>query len=70
MIQPMPSPFRYNKKQRKYWRKSAKAHTASAAKLADEGTKREFVALSQQMADLSTKMSLTKRRKKKLKKST
>jgi len=64
----MVSPFRYNKKQRKYYRKRAKANLEAAKKFEAEGTKSQFVDVSRMLADFDTKMSLAKRRKKRSKK--
>lgn len=63
------SPFRYNKKQRKYYRRRAKAETKAADKFTAEGTKPQSVAVLRELAELNTKISLAKRRKKKSKNS-
>jgi hypothetical protein len=65
MMQVMASPFRRNKKQRKYYRKSAKAWTKAADELAAESIRPEIEAVCRKIADFDTKMSLAKRRKKK-----
>lgn len=60
----MASPFRYNKKQRKYYRRRAKAEIKAADKLAAEGTNPQSAAVLRTLADSSLKRSLAKRRKK------
>jgi hypothetical protein len=69
MLQIMSSPFRYNKKQRKKYRKHAKAEIKAADKFATEGSNPQSVAALRTLADLNTKMSLAKRHKKKSKNS-
>ena len=61
----MASPFRYNKKQRKYHRKRAKANLEAADKFEAEGKKSQFGDVSRMLADFNSKMSLAKRHKKK-----
>ena len=61
----MTSPFRYNKKQRKYYRERAKADTIAADQLAEKGMDPQIVDAVRKLADINTKLSLTKRRKKK-----
>lgn len=61
----MTSPFRYNKKQRKDYRKRAKADAIAADKLAEEGMDPQIVDAMRRLADINTKLSLAKRRKKK-----
>jgi hypothetical protein len=65
MMHVMASPFRYNKKQRKRYRKSAKAATKAADEFAAEGNRPESVGVLRKLADFDTKMSLAKRSKKK-----
>jgi hypothetical protein len=67
MIQVMPGPFRHNKKQRKYYRRRAKAELKAADKFAAEGNKPHAVEVLRRLAESNTKMSLAKRRKKKSK---
>jgi len=65
IIQLMTSPFRYNKKQRRNHRKHAKAEAMAADKLANKGMDPQIVAGMRRMAEINTKLSLAKRRKKK-----
>ena len=65
MIQLMTSPFRYNKKQRKNYRRHAKAEAMAADNLADQGADPQIVASMRRMAEINTKLSSAKRRKKK-----
>jgi len=60
----MTSPFRYNKKQRRNYRKHAKAEATAADKLADKGMDPQIVAGMRSMADINTRLSLAKRKKK------
>ena len=60
----MSSPFRYRKKERKRWRRSAQKATIWAEKREAEGVKPEFAALSRRMAACDKRMSLARRRKK------
>jgi CO dehydrogenase/acetyl-CoA synthase alpha subunit len=61
----MSSPFRYNKKERRRWRKGAREHAAIVEKFQSEPTKSCFIAASQKMAEVCTKIAAAKRRKKK-----
>ncbi len=61
----MTSPFRYNKKQRKDYRKRAKANATAADKLAENGMDPQIVAGMRTLADINAKLSLAKRRKNK-----
>ena len=65
----MTSPFRFNKKERKRWLKSAKKEIILAAKFEKEGIKREFAPGVRRMADISITIVRAKRRKKKSKNS-
>jgi len=61
----MTSPFRYNKKQRKDYRKQAEANAMAADKLAEKGMDPQTVAGVRTLADINTKLSSAKRRKSK-----
>jgi hypothetical protein len=61
----MSSPFRYNKKRRKYYRKKAKDFALAADTLAEKGVDPQIVAAIRKIADIDRKLSLAKRRKKK-----
>jgi hypothetical protein len=65
----MASPFRLNKKERRRWRRSAKRNAEFVEKFQSEPTKACFLGVSQQMAEICTKMANAKRRKKKPKES-
>jgi hypothetical protein len=69
MIRVMASPFRYNKKQRRNLRRDAKSSIKAADKFEVVGTKPQAVDVLRGLADFSTRMSLARRRKKKLKNS-
>jgi hypothetical protein len=60
----MASTFLYNKKQRKRLRSRAKAEAKVADKFAAEGTQPQSVAVLRRLAEMNTKTSLAKRRKK------
>jgi hypothetical protein len=60
----MTSPFRYNKKQRKYYRSHAKAESKAADKLSEKGLGPQIVAAMRRLADLNMRLSLAKRKKK------
>jgi hypothetical protein len=55
----MTSPFRYNKKQRKNYRKRVKAELKAAEKAEDPQSK----ATLRTLADINSRISLAKRRK-------
>jgi hypothetical protein len=59
----MTSSFRYNKKQRKYYRERARADAIAADKLAENGMDPQIVDAVRKLADINTKLSLAKRRK-------
>ena len=61
----MTSPFRHNKKQRRSYRKHAKAAATAADKLADKGMDPQIVGAMQKLVEINTKLGLAKRRKKK-----
>jgi hypothetical protein len=60
---PMTSPFRYNKKERRHWRKRAKSMASSADKSADKGMDPKIVADMRSIAEMNRRISLAKRRK-------
>ena len=60
----MTSPFRYNKKQRKSYRRQAKAESEVADKLAAKGIDPQIVAAMRTMADINTRAGLARRKKK------
>jgi acetyl-CoA carboxylase carboxyltransferase component len=60
----MTTPFRYNKKQRKSYRGQAKAESKAADKLAAKGVDPQIVAAMRTMADINTRLSRAKRKKK------
>jgi hypothetical protein len=61
----MASPFRSNKKQRREYRKHAKAFAALADKAAEKGMDPQIAAAARKIAEINSKLSLAKRRKKK-----
>jgi hypothetical protein len=65
----MTSPFRFSKKERKRWLKSANKDIILAEKFEKEGIKREFAPGVRRMADISITIVRAKRRKKKSKNS-
>lgn len=65
MIRIMTSPFRYNKKQRRNFRKHAKTQVMAADKGAEKGMNPQIVAGMRTLAEANTKLSVAKRRKKK-----
>ena len=64
MIEPMASPFRRKKKERKRWRRSAKKAIVSAEKFETGGTKPEAAAGMQRLASFRTRMAGSKRKTK------
>jgi hypothetical protein len=68
IIEVMTSPFRYNKKQRKKLRRSAKNTIKAASKFEAEGANPEGATTLRWLACLDTRMSLAKRRAKEAKK--
>jgi hypothetical protein len=67
IIGAMASPFRHNKKQRKALRKRAKAEVEAAEKLTARGNRTQSETVLRRMAELNIKLSLTKRKKSKVK---
>jgi hypothetical protein len=65
MIQAMTSPFRYNKKQRKRYRRRAKAEMKVAGKFANAEKNPKAVADLQWLADLNTKIAKKRKGKSK-----
>jgi len=63
----MASPFYFNKKERKSYRKRAKANAIAADKLAEKGMDPQLVDTVRRITDINTRLSLMKRRKKKTK---
>jgi hypothetical protein len=69
MIGLMSSPFRFKKKERKRWLRSAKKSVIAADKIESEGTNPDAVVVWRRHAELSTRIARAKRRKKKFKNS-
>jgi hypothetical protein len=61
----MTGPFRQSKKQRRDYRKHAKAEAIAADKLAEKGIDPQIVADMRRMAEINTRLCLAKRPEKK-----
>lgn len=65
MIEVMSSPFRYNKKERKRFRRDAKKEAIAADKFEREGNKPDAAAVLRQLAGFSCRRAHAKRVKQK-----